>query len=191
MLRAVNISKAYGENKVLTDFSCDFREGKTTAIMGASGCGKSTLLGILMGTLAADSGSVERAEDAKISAVFQEDRLCENLTASANLRLVAGKHLTRARAAEELSALGLAGCEDKPVRELSGGMKRRVALARALVAEYDILFLDEPFKGLDNATKELVMEHVKKRTAGKTVVLVTHDNTESEYLADRTIQLEV
>lgn len=191
MLRAVDISKAYGENKVLTNFSFDFPEGKTTAVMGASGCGKTTLLGILMGTLSADSGRVERAEKCKISALFQEDRLCENLTASANIRLAVGKRLSRTQAAAELSAVGLSGSENKPVRELSGGMKRRVALVRALLAEYDVLFLDEPFKGLDSATRRQVMEYTKTKTAGKTVVLVTHDETESEALADEKIFLQM
>lgn len=189
MLRAVDISKAYGENRVLNAFTHDFPEGKTTAVMGPSGCGKSTLLGVLMGLITPDGGRVEHASDWRISAVFQEDRLCENLTAGANLRLVAGGRLSRAETAQRLCEVGLDGCENKPVRELSGGMKRRVALLRALLAEYDVLFLDEPFKGLDEGTKQQVMEYTKRMTEGRTVVFVTHDRAESSFLADEEIML--
>lgn len=187
MLKAVNICKRFGELTVLENFSHDFAEGKVTAVLGKSGCGKSTLLNILMGLLPPDSGEVVRPEDCRISAVFQENRLCENLTAAANIRLVTGKRLSAAEISEQFRAVDLAGCENKPVRELSGGMKRRVALLRALLAEYDILFLDEPFKGLDGDTKRTVMEYCRAETAGKTVLLVTHD--EQEIFTDEVISL--
>lgn len=184
---ASGICKAFGDNRVLNNFSHVFREGSVTAVMGASGCGKSTLLSVLMGILAPDSGSVTRPE--RISAVFQENRLCENLTVSANIRLVTGKRYSRGEIAAELEKTGLAGCEDKAVREFSGGMKRRAALLRALLAEYDALFLDEPFKGLDEGTKRSVMEYCKEKIRGKTVIMVTHDRGECEFMADETIEL--
>lgn len=184
---ASGIRKSFGDNCVLNDFSHTFREGSVTAVMGASGCGKSTLLSVLMGILMPDSGSVVRPE--RISAVFQENRLCENLTVSANIRLVTGKKYSRGEIAEELAEIGLTGCENKAVRELSGGMKRRAALLRALLADYDALFLDEPFKGLDTETKRSVMEYCKGKIRGKTVVLVTHDRGECEFMADKTIEL--
>ncbi len=189
-IEARNIKKAFGDNIVLDDFSHIFKDGSTTAIMGPSGCGKSTLLSILMGTLKADNGDIITGETLKRSAVFQENRLCENLTAAANIRLVTGKKLSPDELSREFSAVGLEGCENKPVRELSGGMKRRVALLRALLAEYDVLFLDEPFKGLDENTKNDVMNYVRQKTAGKTVILVTHDRNECELLADELIQLK-
>lgn len=187
MLRCVDIVKCFGDNTVLEKFSHEFTEGKATAVLGRSGGGKTTLLSILMGLLPPDSGEVVR--EGRISAIFQEDRLCENLTASANIRLVTGKRLTKAQIASELAAVGLAGCEEKPVRELSGGMKRRTAMLRALLAEYDILFADEPFKGLDEITRADVMRYFKEKTAGRTVVFVTHDTNECEALADEVIQL--
>lgn len=190
MINAVNIHKSFGNNTVLSNFSHEFAESKTTAILGKSGCGKSTLLNILMGLMSPDSGDVICPEGSKISAVFQEDRLCENLTASANIRLVTGRRFSKSEIAAELDKVGLSGCENKPVRTLSGGMKRRTALLRALLAEYDILFLDEPFKGLDSDTKRTVMEYCKEKTAGKTVILVTHDADECEFLADEVIRLE-
>lgn len=188
-MRAVAICKSFGENRVLADFTEDFPEGKLTAVMGSSGCGKSTLLMILMGLLPADSGSVEMPENSRISAVFQEDRLCDNLTVSANIRLVTGKKYSPAEIDGHLLAVGLVGCADKPVRELSGGMKRRTALLRALLAEYDVLFLDEPFKGLDEDTRLSVMDYTKRMTQGKTAVMVTHDSRECDFLADKVIRL--
>ena len=77
-----------------------------------------------------------------------------------------------------MAAVGLAGCLRQPARELSGGMRRRVAILRALLAEYDLLFLDEPFKGLDRETKETVMADTRRRCAGRAVLLVTHDAAE-------------
>lgn len=188
MIKALNIRKSFGENIVLSNFSHEFADGKVTAVLGKSGCGKSTLLNILMGLIPYD-GEVIRPENCRISAVFQENRLCENLTPSANIRLVTGKRFSKAEIAAELAKIGLPGCENKPVRELSGGMKRRTALLRALLAEYDILFLDEPFKGLDTETKQSVMNYCKEKIAGKTVILVTHDMNECEFLADETIRL--
>lgn len=187
MLKAVKICKKFGDNVILRDFTHEFAVGATTAILGRSGVGKTTLLNILMGLLPPDSGEVIR--EGKISALFQEDRLCENLTAGANIRLVTGKRLSKERIAEEFTAAGLAGCENKPARELSGGMKRRTAMLRALLGEYDILFADEPFKGLDEDTKRSVMNYFKEKTLGKTVVFITHDNEECELLADDIIQL--
>ncbi len=188
-LTAQNISKSFGEKKVLQSFSHTFESGSFTAIMGPSGCGKTTLLAILMGVLAADSGELLPANDFRRSAVFQENRLCENLTAGANIRLVTGRKYSSDEIAHELEALGLADCESKPVRELSGGMKRRVALLRALLAEYDVLFLDEPFKGLDEVTKLLVISRVKEKTKGRTVIMVSHDIEECNALADEIIRL--
>ncbi len=189
MLKAVNISKKFGDVIVLESFSRGFAEGKVTAVLGRSGCGKSTLLNILMGLIPPDSGEVIRPENCRISAVFQENRLCENLTAGANIRLVTGKRFSPRELSGQFKAVGLEGCENKPARELSGGMKRRVALLRALLAEYDVLFLDEPFKGLDGGTKQTVMEYCKSKTAGKTVILVTHDEQECRFLADEMITL--
>lgn len=188
-LQAINVTKKYGENIVLDNFSYNFSDSGYTCIMGQSGCGKSTLLLILMGLVKPDSGEV-RGRSAKISAVFQEDRLCENLTVLANLRLVFGKS-RNAELLAALSEIGLDGCENQPVRELSGGMKRRLALLRALLAEYDVLFLDEPFKGLDSCTKARVMQLCRDKTAGKSVILVTHDKGEADFFGENLIEFGV
>ena len=187
-LKAENITVRFGESTVLNGFSHEFADGGVTVIMGASGCGKTTLLSVLMGTLKPDSGTVT-GNNVKLSAVFQEDRLCENLTAAANLKLVLPRRTEKGYTERELEEVGLGGCGGKPVRELSGGMKRRLALLRALLAEHDILFLDEPFKGLDEETKQKVMSFCKDKITGKTTILVTHDPTEAEFFGGQRIDL--
>lgn len=182
-LNAVEITKRYGEQTVLSGFSHEFPAGKTTAVMGISGCGKTTLLGILTGLAAPDSGSVDGAALARFSAVFQEDRLCGNLTAEANIRLVTGNSRSAEEIDKALCAVGLEGCADKPVREFSGGMKRRVALVRALLAEYSVIVLDEPFKGLDETTRARVSSWCREMLTGKTAILVTHDLGDCEALS--------
>lgn len=172
-----NLCKAYGSKQVLRDFSCTLPAGKVTGLMAPSGAGKTTLLRILMGFETADSGSIQGLNGLRLSAVFQEDRLCENLTSISNLRLAAPA-LTVANATAALQGVGLADCLAQPVRELSGGMRRRVAILRALLADYDLLFLDEPFKGLDEETKAHVIADTRRRCAGRTVLLVTHDADE-------------
>ena len=173
-----NVSISFGNNQVLKNFTATFPKGKVTAIMAPSGGGKTTLLRILMGLEQADSGTISGMEGLRLSAVFQEDRLCSNLSPSANIRLTSPE-ISKSEAVAALNAVGLDGCNHQPVRELSGGMRRRVAILRALMADYDILFLDEPFKGLDETTKELVIRDTKLRCANKTVLLVTHDEDEA------------
>ena len=172
-----DLCKAYGAKQVLQNFSCTIPAGKVTGLMAPSGAGKTTLLRILMGFTYADSGSLLGLEGLRFSAVFQEDRLCENLTPIGNLRLISPA-LSEQEAAAALRDVGLSDCLAQPVRELSGGMRRRVALLRALLADYDLLFLDEPFKGLDEETKALVMADTRRRCAGRTVLFVTHDPEE-------------
>ncbi len=187
-LSAENISKRYGEKNVLQNFSYVFADGSFTSVMGSSGCGKTTLLLILAGIVKPDCGTVKPLDFRK-SAVFQENRLCENLTVSGNLRLLPQKP-EKDHIVQELNRIGLSGCEDQPARELSGGMKRRVALLRALFAEYDVLFLDEPFKGLDEGTKLLTMEYCKEKTEGKTVILITHSGEEADFFGGERILLQ-
>jgi NitT/TauT family transport system ATP-binding protein len=184
-----DLKKSFGDNVVLNGFSHNFTDKKVTAIMGQSGSGKTTLLAIMMGLLPPDSGTVQCP--APISAVFQENRLCENLTASANIRLVTGKKYNRHEITAELLRIGLNDCENKAVSQLSGGMKRRVALLRALLADSEVLFLDEPFKGLDLDTKNLVMEYCKEMTKGKTVIFVTHDQRECDFFSDEAVEMNM
>ncbi|MBN1776408.1 MAG: ABC transporter ATP-binding protein [Clostridiales bacterium] len=184
-----NLSKSFGPKRVIENFSAVFREGETTCVMGPSGCGKTTLLFMLMGLIAPDMGTVEGVPERK-SAVFQEDRLCESFSAVANVRLVCDKNTDEHTIREHLTAIGLGDSLFVPVSDLSGGMRRRVALVRAVLAPGETLFLDEPFKGLDDKLKGFVISYVKTRAKGKTVVLVTHDEDEARVMGGNMIRME-
>ncbi|HIX29741.1 MAG TPA: ATP-binding cassette domain-containing protein [Candidatus Blautia stercoravium] len=193
-IRITNLNKAYGEHQVLENFCAEIPEGKTTCVMAASGKGKTTLLRILMGLERADGGEIAGLKNKRISAVFQEDRLCENFSTEANIRLVQKGRKGRSKdflqqLQDGLSAVGLEGCGQRPVKELSGGMKRRAALLRALYADWDILLLDEPFKGLDRETKDKVLVFVREKCRGKTVLCVTHEKEEAEILGAEILEL--
>ena len=173
-----HLNKAFDGKQVLRGFSAVFPAGQTTAVMGYSGVGKTTLLRILMGLETADGGSITGMQGAKLAVVFQEDRLLEFMSPVGNIRLTAPS-LSEETIRRELAAMELDDCMAQPVRELSGGMRRRVAILRALLAEGDVLLLDEPFKGLDEATKARVIERTRALSQGKTVILVTHDKREA------------
>ncbi len=178
MLEARDLSKAFDGKRVIDGLSFHLEEGGHYCLMGPSGCGKTTLLNLMMGLLKPDGGSVHLQEGARISAVFQEDRLLGQMTAEANIALV--NPAASGKAEPLLRELGIVPESlPQPVSAYSGGMKRRVALARALLADFDILFLDEPYKGLDEETKARVMQITARNTKGKTVVLVTHDPAEA------------
>ena len=178
-IKIENLSKSYDDKQVFQNLNMELEEGKITCIMAPSGKGKTTLLRILIGLEKADCGTVTGIKEKNISVVFQEDRLCENLNVLSNIRLVQKEKI---EIREGLEAVGLLDCCHQSVRELSGGMKRRVAILRALYAKWDILFLDEPFKGLDKETKERVIEFLRKSCEGKTVICITHEEKEAEAL---------
>lgn len=176
----LNLCKSYGEKAVLVNFSAQFDRGEISAIMGPSGCGKTTLFRILLGIEDADAGEIRNL--GKAVAVFQEDRLSEPLSAIMNVRL-GRKGASPDEAKALLAALGLAADAEKPVRELSGGMRRRVSIARALISDADTVLLDEPFSALDEDTKASVVAFTKAALAGKTVLLITHDIDEARSFA--------
>ena len=171
------VYRSFGEKEVLHGFSARLQAGTITGLMAPSGSGKTTLLRILMGLDRPQRGEITGLDGLRVSAVFQEDRLCENLNAAANIRLVTPT-LTLETVEASLQAVGLGDSSRQPVRELSGGQKRRVAILRALLAQYDLLLLDEPVRGLDAATKQVVLTDTPTRCAGQTVLLVTHDPEE-------------
>lgn len=181
-IQLVNISKQYNGKTILKDLDMTFTEGTISCIMGTSGSGKTTLLSILMGLIKQDGGEVLGMQGVRSSAVFQEDRLIEHWNAEKNVRLVCGKEITEDMIREHLKRVGLEDVKDKPVRAYSGGMRRRVAIVRALLTESSLILLDEPFKGLDEALKEQVIEYIKEQTVGKTVIVVTHDRMDAGLL---------
>ena len=188
-IKVDHVSKAYGEQQILRDLCCVFPEGKTTCIRGRSGCGKTTLIRLLLGLDIPDKGKIEVISDRKISAVFQEDRLCENLSAASNIRLVCAKTISDRELEEAYKAVALTEVWQKPVRELSGGMRRRVSILRALLADSDCVIMDEPLRGLDEKTRIKTIDYILKKTEGKTLIFVTHEEQEAVWLkADETLK---
>lgn len=191
LLEVKNITKSFGNTVVLNDFSYKFDRG-VYVLSEPSGAGKTTLLRILCGLEVADSGTVSKSPQAKTVMMFQEDRLLENLSVRANIMLAIQAHSqkqkqnARERITEVLCAVGLEGTENKPVSELSGGQKRRVALLRTLFANADILLFDEPLKGLDEALKQQVIAFVKPFVESKVVIWVTHTPEEVKLLGSYT-----
>jgi len=172
-IRVERLCKAYDGKSVLTDLTAAFSRG-ITCISAPSGTGKTTLLRLLLGLEHPDGGSITGA-DVRWAAVFQEDRLLEGLSAAGNLRFALGE--LPPAAAGLLERLGLSLEDPRPVREWSGGMKRRLALARALLAPSEALALDEPFTGLDGENRARCLELIRMAGAEKPVLLATHDLT--------------
>ena len=184
------VCKSFKGQQVLNNVTMSFSEGTITCIMGASGIGKTTLAYILMGLDKADSGEITGLQGRKVSAVFQEDRLIEHWDAIKNIMLVGRDDVTGETVRQHLEETGLTEYKDKPVKALSGGMRQRVAIARAILSEYDVLIMDEPFKGLDEDLKEQAVSYVKKHSKGKTTIIITHDIREVDKLHAELIRME-
>ena len=170
------LCKSYGDNHILNSIGFEFEAGKISCLMGESGIGKTTLLKILMGLEKKDSGHVSGIdENTKISAVFQEERLCDNLTAMGNILMVCDKSITKEMIKKQLAIVLPENALLKKVSLLSGGMRQRVAIVRAMIVRSDIILMDEPFKGLDVDTKKVVIAYIKANQRGRTVLVVTHN----------------
>ena len=189
MLKLSNVSKSFGDKKVLENFSYDFGDKGIVCISGASGCGKTTLLRIISGLEKSDNGDI--LISGTVSFMFQEDRLLPWLTAAENVACVIPlkKSERSARALELLEAVGLKGNENEQIANLSGGMKRRVAFARAIAVNPDILLLDEAFTGLDDENRQKLSALVSDWGKEHLVVMVTHDSEDIERLSDRVVAL--
>ncbi len=178
-----DITKSYGENLVLDKVSFILSSNQPIALMGKSGIGKTTLFRIILGLETIDAGIIQKEKQLeRSSVVFQENRLLEQLTVEKNLKIVCRTKKQREEIEELLSCLGLKGCAKQKVNTLSGGMKRRVDIGRAILFDAPILLLDEPFQGLDVKTKQQVMQLVKETMKGKIVLLITHEKEEAIFL---------
>jgi NitT/TauT family transport system ATP-binding protein len=198
------VTKVYGNGVMaLGPLDLDVAKGEFVSLLGPSGCGKSTALRLIAGLNAPTSGSVRIARGADparaghaIGFVFQEPTLMPWTSVRENVRLPlklahAPTTEANARVDQALTQVGLAEFADAYPRELSGGMKMRVSLARALVTDPDILLLDEPFAALDEITRFRLNNDLLAlwRNLGKTVVFVTHSVFESVYLSQRVVVL--
>ena len=172
MLQIDKLTVSYKNKKVIKELSYTFEDGKHYAITGTSGIGKTTLINALAGLKRASGGRITSTY-LRPAYIFQEPRLFPWLTVLENVTAVCNDE----KKARELikSLIRDEGVEDKYPDELSGGMRQRVAVARALAYDFDIIFMDEPHKGLDEKTldevRRIVFEHIK----GKTAIIVTHD----------------
>ena len=199
-----NLNKCYrvreGDLPALSAVDLEVAEGEFVSIVGPSGCGKSTLLYILGGFIRADSGAIEvggkpvTGPGTDRGVVFQEYALFPWLTVTQNIRYGLEMTGVARREREEtvrrlVRTIGLEGFEHRFPRELSGGMKQRVAIARTLAYDPNILLLDEPFGALDAQTRETMQDELLRlwQATRKTVVMVTHDVNEAVYLSDRVL----
>ncbi len=172
-LVVTDLKKSYDGRGVLDGLSFTAPVG-LTRIVGDSGIGKTTLLRILLGLERADSGTAA-PKDLRWAAVFQEDRLLEHLDAAGNLRFALGAAYDGQEAARLLEELGIGDVGEKKVRDYSGGMKRRLALARALLAPCDALALDEPFTGLDAGNRDIALSCILRAAEKRIVLLAAHE----------------
>ncbi|MBR0466088.1 MAG: ATP-binding cassette domain-containing protein [Clostridia bacterium] len=173
MFRLTDVSFSYDDKKVLSDFSLSVENGECAALCGPSGCGKTTAAMILARLLKADSGEVTSPE--RISVVFQEDRLIEGFSVIKNIRLCLYEK-DYAFAESLLKEVGLYEQRSKKVRELSGGMKRRVSIVRAVAFGGEGLILDEAFNGIDKDNKVICAAIIKREfiDKGKPVLMISH-----------------
>ncbi len=189
------LCKSYGSQLVLDGLDLAFPEGRITVVLGPSGCGKTSMLNILAGLDDDYAGTVCGFKRGKSSYVFQEDRLLPWMTATENITCVLRQNhdASRARiiAEEALAAVGLSESFLARPGALSGGMRRRVALARAFAYPSKVMLLDEPFSSLDLKTRISVMDLFVDLRAkdGRSAVVVTHDVREAIYLGDRIVTL--
>ena len=206
MLKVRGLTKRYGDTEVVRGLDLTVRRGECFGLLGPNGAGKTTTLRLLLGLIEPDAGSIELAGIAvplharearmKVRVVPQMDNLDPDFSVRENLFAYGryfgmDKAAIAARVPELLEFAGLSSKADAQISQLSGGMKRRLTLARALVHDPDILFLDEPTTGLDPQARHLIWQGLRRLlNAGKTIVLTTHFMDEAERLTDRLVILD-
>lgn len=186
MINVKDISFAYGDKKVLENFSLCINQGDRICLFGESGCGKTTLLRLIAGLEKEISGEIKREKELKISFVFQENLLLPFKTALENITLVG---VSKQVATENLAALGVQDAANMLPSSLSGGMERRVAIARALSADFDLLILDEPFTGLDEENINITAKRILDVAKDRSIILVTHSKNEAELFGAKIINM--
>ncbi len=210
ILKIKDLTKSFGENHVLNGFSMELFEGENLVIMGKSGSGKSVMIRCLMGLMQADSGYIEIMEKditklsrnefdvlrTEIGFLFQGSALYDSMTVRENLEFPLRKHKrkfedTNKMVLEALESVGLADAIDLMPEELSGGMKRRVALARAIILLPKIIIYDEPTTGLDPITAKEIIELMKEiqQKHGSSSLIITHDVDCARVISNRMILL--
>lgn len=194
-----NIQKSYGKNLVIPKLTCSIKAGECHVIMGESGSGKTTLLNLLTGIIQPDEGSVkmqwkenlEQNKNQKITygMVFQNEVVSDSYDVIKNIEIFAGHRLT-AEEEKDLEILLPKKCLREKCSTLSGGMKRRVQIARAIFSETSILIMDEPFRGLDEGNRKKCIELIKKYQKNRILVIASHDERDAEDLGGTRWKLE-
>ena len=188
-MKITEVTLSFDGQTVMEKFSLTLPKQGLVALMGPSGAGKTTLLRVMMGLETPQSGRVD-TENAKVALLFQEDRLLPWLTARQNVEAVLGPN-EKQQAAKALGSMGLEEqAWDKLPEELSGGMRRRVALARLICYGGDIWLMDEAFKGLDRESRDALIPFFKQQAETRLIVLVTHEKEDAVRLGAQIIELE-
>lgn len=181
-----HLSKSFDGKVILDDFCLELPARGTVVLMGPSGCGKTTLMRILAGLETPDRGHIIH-EKQRLSMVFQEDRLLGGVTALGNILAVLDRH-DEPLAMSWLKRMGIDDACHLLPHELSGGMRRRLAIARAMAYQGDLMLLDEPFAGLDDTTREQIYPHLfDPKQTNRLTILITHDHTEAQRFANHLI----
>ena len=195
MIKISNLYKSYDDKVIFDDFSLTLDDKKVNCILGESGIGKSTLLNILSSLERYDSGNIEGDSLESVSYAFQDDKLIPYLTVKKNLELFLYNYYDEKSGLKELdrilNMLNILEVKNKYPRELSGGIKQRVNIARALLKPSKLILLDEPFKSLDYKTKYCIIKEMKKilEKQNRMVIFVTHDVDEAISMDGRIIVL--
>ena len=193
VLQAKGLTKNYGDHTAVKDINLEFKKGSFNAILGPNGAGKSTTISMLIGLKRATNGQIIYAPNTRIGVVFQASVLDEKLTVKENLAIRAQQYkgIKGGRVEDLINQLGLTAFQKQLYGTLSGGQKRRVDIARALLANPDILFLDEPTTGLDIQTRKSIWDLLYRlqRDEGMTIILTTHyldeaDEADQLYIID-------
>ena len=203
-IRLYNLEFNYKDQTVITDLSLEIADGGILCVMGESGCGKTTLLGILTGRLKPKNGEIQGISGKRIGMVFQENRLLEEFSAESNILLGCdrgfypfdggdSRHWKKAEKRkhidEHLRMVGLEEASKEKVKNLSGGMKRRVAIVRAMMSDCDILVMDEPFQGLDEKNRRKAIAYIRQYKGERTLLLVTHEKEDAQRLGGVLFQM--
>lgn len=188
-IHVTDVCKSYGGQAVLDHLNLTLKDGCFYCLTAPSGDGKTTLLRLLMGLEQPDSGVISGVTGRRIAAVFQEDRLLDGYNVLENIRFVTGKRDSDAVLLKTVTRLLPADSLNKPVREFSGGMKRRAAILRAILADSDTVLMDEPFTGLDRDTKLTAIAMIREFCSGKLLIVATHAEEDVELLGAEIISL--
>ena len=193
ILQAKGLTKNYGNHTAVKDINLEFKKGSFNAILGPNGAGKSTTISMLIGLKRATNGQIIYAPNTRIGVVFQASVLDEKLTVKENLAIRAQQYkgIKGGRVEDLINQLGLTAFQKQLYGTLSGGQRRRVDIARALLSNPDILFLDEPTTGLDIQTRKSIWDLLYRlqRNEGMTIILTTHyldeaDEADQLYIID-------